>query len=244
MAVGWAVLLSCGRGLDALTLGEETAASLGIRVGRLRVLVVAGTALALFFDLHLKGMWFVRGVLILPMLLTPIVVGLMWRALLNPEWGMVNWVLGLFGLPQPQQQGPAAGVYPFARTDSDPPARLHLRVDPDGGGLLWANASEAAVLSPVGVVMAYGMLSGLDDVAIAAQVRARFHGADPARVDEDLAQMRALLAGLTTPDAGFPVSKPELSAFFRQADHRNYRACGDQILRNFLKGLTLMVRAA
>ncbi|HQW82038.1 MAG TPA: DUF1456 family protein [Pseudomonadota bacterium] len=45
-------------------------------------------------------------------------------------------------------------------------------------------------------------------------------------------------------EVGFPVSKPELSAFFRQADHRNYRACGDQILRNFLKGLTLMVRAA
>lgn len=41
---------------------------------------------------------------------------------------------------------------------------------------------------------------------------------------------------------GFPVSKPELSSFFRQADHRNYRGCGDQILRNFLKGLTIMVR--
>ena len=52
------------------------------------VLVVAGvtiqlfigTALAIFFDLQLRGAWFVRGVLILPMLLTPVVVGLMWRA--------------------------------------------------------------------------------------------------------------------------------------------------------------------
>ena len=43
-------------------------------------------------------------------------------------------------------------------------------------------------------------------------------------------------------DAGFPVSKPELSALFRQSDHKNYRACGDQLLRNFLKGLTLRVR--
>ena len=42
--------------------------------------------------------------------------------------------------------------------------------------------------------------------------------------------------------AGFPVSKPELSAFFRQPGHKNYRACGDQLLRNFLKGLTLRVR--
>ena len=41
---------------------------------------------------------------------------------------------------------------------------------------------------------------------------------------------------------GFPISKPELSAFFRKFGHSNYRPCGDQFLRNFLKGLTLRVR--
>ena len=43
--------------------------------------------------------------------------------------------------------------------------------------------------------------------------------------------------------AEFPVSKPELSALFRKFGHTNYRTCGDQLLRNFLKGLTLRVRA-
>ena len=42
--------------------------------------------------------------------------------------------------------------------------------------------------------------------------------------------------------AGFPLSRPELSALFRKKGHKNYRECGDQILRNFLKGLTLRVR--
>lgn len=42
--------------------------------------------------------------------------------------------------------------------------------------------------------------------------------------------------------AGFPVSKPELSALFRQGGHKNFRACGDQMLRNFLKGLTMRIR--
>jgi uncharacterized protein YehS (DUF1456 family) len=42
--------------------------------------------------------------------------------------------------------------------------------------------------------------------------------------------------------AGFPVTKPELSALFRQPAHRNYRACGDQMLRNFLRGLALRLR--
>lgn len=40
----------------------------------------------------------------------------------------------------------------------------------------------------------------------------------------------------------FPVSKPELSALFRKVGHNNYRPCGDQLLRNFLRGLTLRIR--
>ena len=42
--------------------------------------------------------------------------------------------------------------------------------------------------------------------------------------------------------ADFEISKAELSAFFRNADHRNYKECGDQILRNFLNGLIIRNR--
>ncbi len=42
--------------------------------------------------------------------------------------------------------------------------------------------------------------------------------------------------------AGFPLGKPEMTALFRQPGHKHYRPCGDQILRNFLKGLTLRYR--
>ena len=38
--------------------------------------------------------------------------------------------------------------------------------------------------------------------------------------------------------SGLTVSKTELGAFFRKQGHRNYRECGDQFLRNLLKGLT------
>ncbi len=43
--------------------------------------------------------------------------------------------------------------------------------------------------------------------------------------------------------AGFAVSKPELSALFRQRDHKHFRRAGDQLMRYFLKGLVLRVRA-
>ena len=37
--------------------------------------------------------------------------------------------------------------------------------------------------------------------------------------------------------ANLRVGKPELSAFFRKPEHKNYRECKAQILRNFLNGL-------
>ena len=47
--------------------------------------------------------------------------------------------------------------------------------------------------------------------------------------DDDIVQ---LLEGV-----GFKISKTELSALFRKEGHPNYRVCGDQLLRNFLKAL-------
>lgn len=44
MLVGWLLLGTLGRGLDALTLGEDSAAALGIQMTRLRLLLVIGTA--------------------------------------------------------------------------------------------------------------------------------------------------------------------------------------------------------
>jgi uncharacterized protein YehS (DUF1456 family) len=42
--------------------------------------------------------------------------------------------------------------------------------------------------------------------------------------------------------ANFPVSKGELSALFRKADHRNFKPCGDQLLRRFIDGITVQFR--
>jgi uncharacterized protein YehS (DUF1456 family) len=47
----------------------------------------------------------------------------------------------------------------------------------------------------------------------------------------------AMLAVLKRADVA--ISKSELSAMFRATGHRNYKECGDQFLRNFIRGLTL-----
>lgn len=42
--------------------------------------------------------------------------------------------------------------------------------------------------------------------------------------------------------ANITLSKSELSAFFRDKEHKNFKACGDQVLRNFLSGLAIRYR--
>jgi len=44
--------------------------------------------------------------------------------------------------------------------------------------------------------------------------------------------------------ADFRFSKHELSAFFRRPDHKHYRKCQDQVLRNFLQGVQHNLRGS
>lgn len=52
--------------------------------------------------------------------------------------------------------------------------------------------------------------------------------------DEDIIKILELV--------DFRITKTELGAFFRTEDHPNYKACGDQVLRNFLNGLVIYLR--
>ncbi|POP47794.1 DUF1456 domain-containing protein [Superficieibacter electus] len=51
-----------------------------------------------------------------------------------------------------------------------------------------------------------------------------------------------ILAILT--EQKFRVSMPEITAMMRAPDHKNFRECGDQLLRYFLRGLTAREHAA
>jgi iron complex transport system permease protein len=72
MLVGWVLLAATGRGLDALTLGRDTALSLGIRMDWLRLAVVLGTAAAVGAGVAVAGSIGFVG-LVVPHLLRPLV---------------------------------------------------------------------------------------------------------------------------------------------------------------------------
>ena len=61
--------------------------------------MVIGVGLALLLDRQLKGMSVLRTIFILPMMIAPIVVGLMWRYMYHPQVGVFNRWLSDLGLP-------------------------------------------------------------------------------------------------------------------------------------------------
>jgi len=72
MALGWAMLATSARSLDALSLGEEAAASLGVDLKRTRALVISGTAISVGAGTAvIGGIGFIG--LVVPHLLRPLV---------------------------------------------------------------------------------------------------------------------------------------------------------------------------
>ena len=72
MALGWALLATLGRGLDALTLGEDAAATLGVSLARLRLMLIGGTACVVGAGTAVAGAIGFVG-LVVPHILRPVV---------------------------------------------------------------------------------------------------------------------------------------------------------------------------
>ena len=72
MVVGWGLLAGLGRGLDALTLGEDAAQAMGIRLHRLRLMLIIGTACVVGAGTAVAGAIGFVG-LVVPHILRPLV---------------------------------------------------------------------------------------------------------------------------------------------------------------------------
>lgn len=86
IALGVGMLLTLGRSLDALSLGEQTAQSLGVNLMRLRALCAIGTSLAIGASVAVSGAIGFVG-LIVPHLLRPFVGGAPSRLLIPSALG-------------------------------------------------------------------------------------------------------------------------------------------------------------
>ncbi|CAN5352423.1 sugar ABC transporter permease [soil metagenome] len=80
--------------------------------------VVIGFGLAVILTSPILGRGYLRAVVFFPVLISTIGVGIMFKSLLDPFHGLVNGILGVFGLPQPGWfTDPALALFTIAGVD-------------------------------------------------------------------------------------------------------------------------------
>jgi multiple sugar transport system permease protein len=77
--------------------------------------VIVGFGMALLLNRAIPGKGVLTTVLMLPMMMSPAVVGLFWQLLYSPSWGIVNYLLGLEGMEW--LSDPNVALYAIAITD-------------------------------------------------------------------------------------------------------------------------------
>lgn len=67
-------------------------------IGVVAIEFIVGLIIALMLNNDIKGKNIFFSIIIVPMLITPIAVGLIWKLLLHSDLGIVNYLLSLIGI--------------------------------------------------------------------------------------------------------------------------------------------------
>lgn len=72
---------------------------------------IFGMGLALLATSRIRAMGFIRTIMLFPLMLAPVVAGVLWRTLFQSSYGVINWVIGLVGIPaQPWLGSPSQAL--------------------------------------------------------------------------------------------------------------------------------------
>lgn len=96
--VGLANFAQLGRDANFWAALRHTLTFIG---GYVPLVLVCGLALALALNAPLRGIAFVRTAFFLPVVSSWVAVALLWSWLFNPKFGLVNYLLSLFGIVGP-----------------------------------------------------------------------------------------------------------------------------------------------
>jgi radical SAM protein with 4Fe4S-binding SPASM domain len=100
---------------------------------------------------------------------------------------------------------PKPGIYHFRREAGGKITRFHLRVEEDGSGVLLANASIAARLSPTGVMIAKSRLEGIAYPVIAKNIKDSFYGATESEIESDVRRITKIIGSMANLEDNYPV---------------------------------------
>lgn len=104
---------------------------------------------------------------------------------------------------------PNAGIYHYRRETEDEKMRLHLRIDPDGRGLLIVNANRVVHLNPSATQMAYYHLEGYTPEQASRELRRQF-SVPTSQAQSDFKDFAWQLEELLKPDGACPICELNL----------------------------------
>ncbi len=139
-------------------------------------------------------------------------------------------------------EAPEPGLHSFTGEADGRAVRYHLRVEPDGAGLLLADAARALRLSPVGVAAAAGILGGETHAAVAGHLRRLFKGVTKARLVADVAAVEAAIEGLSRPGHDGPVDSLDDPTATARTRALSAPLCADVRLGEVATGETVLRR--
>lgn len=67
--------------------------------------LILGLGIALLLHTNMRGSWFFRSAVVFPLMVSDIVAAVIFSTLLDPNLGVVNYLISLFGLPGPNWVG-------------------------------------------------------------------------------------------------------------------------------------------
>jgi radical SAM protein with 4Fe4S-binding SPASM domain len=105
---------------------------------------------------------------------------------------------------RPNSAQAEAGLYHYDRQSVGERSRVHLRIDPDGSGLLLVNANRVMHLNPTAAFMAHLILEGVPEKQAIQKITRRYRVPKSQAVD-DYAQILGQVNELVRPDGACPL---------------------------------------
>ena len=139
------------------------------------------------------------------MCLRRVCLRLRWRWSIKPnQMNFLSLIQSRFKQQKPAQPQLAPGLYHYTRQAEYERARIHLRIDPDGSGLLLVNANRVVHLNPSAAFMAH---LALEDTLPSAAIQAitRRYQVPESQAREDYTQLQYQIHELVRPDGACPV---------------------------------------
>lgn len=115
----------------------------------------------------------------------------------------------LRSLKPPAAQAGEPTLLHFTRQGQGEKARIHLRIDPDGSGILLVNANRVVHLNPSAASMARLALEQVEPGEALRRLKRQYRG-DPAQIQSDYAKLAAQIDELARPDGACPLHDLDL----------------------------------